>query len=522
MNSDHKILIGAGALFLAMTGGVFAASTFYGATAGSGLNFAAVSDAGGHLGVQVVNCDAAAMASCQNVVAGSASVSVTNTPAVTISGTPNVAVTSGTVNAKLQDGAGNAITSSTRGAQQPLSVQVLDSSGNQITAFGGSTSGFPGTQSTGTPIAVTTSGVTGTLPSGTTVVATNTGTTNAAYCKLGAAATTSDQYIAPNGGWFAFAVGGSTQMTCITSTSTTTVNLVGGSGLPTGTGGGGGGVAGSNGAVGTPPTIPSQATRLGVDVSGSFTGVTGTGTSMNVNITNLNSNGQKTMALSAPVVIASDQSTVPVNCLTGCSGGGGASSTFGATFPTTGSGTPIGVISNTGSLMTWLKADASQNLNVNVAAGSGLNVDGQTNMANSAPVVIANDQTPVQVRRSSEYPQNAIPVTSSTTGSTGSITATLAGTTSKTTFICGYSVRANASAVNTNTIVVSGTISGSLNFLQWTAAAGSGLGVSEQIFTPCIPASAQNTSIVVTTGAPGAGGAISVAAWGYQIVGNGY
>lgn len=101
---------------------------------------------------------------------------------------------------------------------------------------------------TGTPIAVTTGGVTGTLPAGTVVVATNVGTTNGAYCKLGASATTSDQYIAPNGGWFQFTVAASTQLTCITSTSTTTVNMVGGSGLPTGTGGGGGG-SGGGGAV---------------------------------------------------------------------------------------------------------------------------------------------------------------------------------------------------------------------------------------------------------------------------------
>jgi len=95
----------------------------------------------------------------------------------------------------------------------------------------------------GTPIAVTTGGVTGTLPAGAAVVATNVGTTNGAYCHLGGTATTSDQYLSPNGGWFAYQVGAATQLTCITSASTTTVNMVGGSGLPTGTGGGGGGSA---------------------------------------------------------------------------------------------------------------------------------------------------------------------------------------------------------------------------------------------------------------------------------------
>lgn len=113
----------------------------------------------------------------------------------------------------------------------------MDASGNLKTTT--ALSGFaPAT--TGTPISVTTGGVTGTLPAGTVTVATNVGTANGAYCKLGASATTSDQYIAPNGGWFAFTVGAATQLTCITSTSTTTVNMVGGAGLPTGTGGGGG------------------------------------------------------------------------------------------------------------------------------------------------------------------------------------------------------------------------------------------------------------------------------------------
>lgn len=102
-----------------------------------------------------------------------------------------------------------------------------------------SITGFPTIQSTGTPISVTTGGVTGTLPTGAVVVATNVGATNGAYCKLGGSATTSDQYIGAGGGWFAFTVGANTQLTCITSTSTTTVNMVGGSGLPTGAGSGG-------------------------------------------------------------------------------------------------------------------------------------------------------------------------------------------------------------------------------------------------------------------------------------------
>ena len=117
--------------------------------------------------------------------------------------------------------------------------------------------------SVGTPISVTTGGVTGTLPAGTVVVASNAGATNTAYCALGASSTTAQQPIPP-GGWFAFTVGAATQLTCITSTSTTTVNMVGGSGLPTGSGGGGGG--GSGGAV----TIASGGVASGAYASGAF------------------------------------------------------------------------------------------------------------------------------------------------------------------------------------------------------------------------------------------------------------
>jgi hypothetical protein len=131
---------------------------------------------------------------------------------------------------------------------------------------------------TGTPISVTTGGVTGTLPAGSVVVATNVGATNGAYCKLGASATTSDQYLSPNGGWFAFTAGANTQLTCITSSSTTTVNMTGGSGLPTGTGGGGGG-SGSSGAVFGPTANGSPAANppvlLGGTANGTATGNVG-------------------------------------------------------------------------------------------------------------------------------------------------------------------------------------------------------------------------------------------------------
>ncbi len=125
----------------------------------------------------------------------------------------------------------------------------------------------------GTPIAVTTSGVTGTLPSGTVVVASNVGS-NTAYCALGASSSTAQQPI-PAGGWFAFTVGSATQLTCLTSTGTTTVNTVGGSGLPMGSGGGSGsGGSVPTGSAGSPNdsivTVQGISGGTGVPVTGNF------------------------------------------------------------------------------------------------------------------------------------------------------------------------------------------------------------------------------------------------------------
>lgn len=267
---------------------------------------------------------------------------------------------------------------------------------------------------TGTPITATTGGVTGSLPAGAVVVATNVGTTNGAYCKLGASATTSDQYIAPNGGWFAFTVGAGTQLTCITSTSTTTINMVGGSGIPTGTGGGGGG-----------------------------------------------SGGAATIADGADVT----QGAIA-----------DAAATAGST----------GTLSAKMRLMTT-QLDA----------------------------ILAAVQTPATF--TSQYPDGAIPITQTATGTTGATSATLAAHATRTTYICGFSIRANATAAATGNSTVSGTITGTLNFTQWTAPNASGIGITEMIFSPCIPGSAVNTTISATSAAPGTGGVVSATAWGYQL-----
>lgn len=116
----------------------------------------------------------------------------------------------------------------------------------------------------------------------------------------------------------------------------------------------------------------------------------------------------------------------------------------------------------------------------------------------------------------SQYPSGAVPLTATATGTTAATVATLAGTAGKTTFICGFTISADATTALAGAAVVSGTISGSLNYIQNVGAA-TAAGVLTQTFNPCIPASAANTAIVITSAAAGIAGNTSVNGWGYQL-----
>jgi hypothetical protein len=117
-----------------------------------------------------------------------------------------------------------------------------------------------------------------------------------------------------------------------------------------------------------------------------------------------------------------------------------------------------------------------------------------------------------------QYPSGAIAITASATGTTAATTATLAAAaTGHTTYICSYSVRANATAATTVQNTVTGVITATMTHQMWVAPAASGIGIDEQIFNPCVPASTTATAIAVVSGAPGSGGLVSVTATGYQL-----
>jgi hypothetical protein len=147
-------------------------------------------------------------------------------------------------------------------------VQV---SGTFTSSIGGFT---PAPAYLATPLAISTASARVALPGGTVAIVYNTGS-NAAYVTLGnssVVATTTDDVVQPNS-WMAFTVGANTYLAAITSTGTTSLNISGGSGMPTGAGGGGGGGSGgtvTQGAAAAPSGAwPVSPTVLGAAVSAS-------------------------------------------------------------------------------------------------------------------------------------------------------------------------------------------------------------------------------------------------------------
>ncbi len=123
---------------------------------------------------------------------------------------------------------------------------------------------------------------------------------------------------------------------------------------------------------------------------------------------------------------------------------------------------------------------------------------------------------------SSQYPTNATTttptaVTATASGTTAATAASLGATASVTNFVCGFTITADATALATGTATLSGTISGSLSYLQTIVAVTSGASVLTQNFNPCIPASAANTAITITSAAAGTGGNTIVNIWGYRL-----
>lgn len=108
---------------------------------------------------------------------------------------------------------------------------------------------------------------------------------------------------------------------------------------------------------------------------------------------------------------------------------------------------------------------------------------------------------------------------SSGTVAAGTATATLAAATGKVTYICGFAITSTGStAAAVVAPTVTGIITGTMTF-AYASVAGATLSNQPLIvpFAECMPASAPNTTIVVSMPTLGAGNTnATVNAWGYQ------
>jgi hypothetical protein len=113
------------------------------------------------------------------------------------------------------------------------------------------------------------------------------------------------------------------------------------------------------------------------------------------------------------------------------------------------------------------------------------------------------------------FPNGATPITGNATGTTGAVVGSLAAAAGKTTYICGFNVQAVGGTATVAPITVAGLI-GSSQVYQGSSSAAGGT-VASAAFSPCVPASAVNTAITITTTADGTATGVDVNSWGYQL-----
>lgn len=132
----------------------------------------------------------------------------------------------------------------------------------------------------------------------------------------------------------------------------------------------------------------------------------------------------------------------------------------------------------------------------------------------SGPGTIAVDTAGRQCNSSSVG--NGV-ITGNATGTTSAVVGTLAAASGKTTYICGFNVQAIGGTATVGPITVAGLIGSSQVYQTDVNSATVGKTVASANFNPCIPASAVNTAITITTTANGTASAVDVNSWGYRF-----
>jgi hypothetical protein len=103
------------------------------------------------------------------------------------------------------------------------------------------------------------------------------------------------------------------------------------------------------------------------------------------------------------------------------------------------------------------------------------------------------------------------PVVATAAGSTGAVVAAMPAVQSRTNWLCGFDVSAAGGTATISPVTIAGTLTGNLVY-QGISAGGLPFVVR---FNPCLPASAQNSAISVTTTADGTASAVDVQAYGF-------
>ena len=113
----------------------------------------------------------------------------------------------------------------------------------------------------------------------------------------------------------------------------------------------------------------------------------------------------------------------------------------------------------------------------------------------------------------SPYPAGSTPAAGAATGTTGAVAGSLAAVTGQYNFLCGFDVSAIGGTATVGPVAVAGLV-GSTTFNYELASTAGGITYTKT-FSPCIPSSAVNTAISVTTTADGTATGVAVNVWGY-------
>ncbi|CAN7374315.1 hypothetical protein LJR220_003337 [Bradyrhizobium sp. LjRoot220] len=177
----------------------------------------------------------------------------------------------------------------------------------------------------------------------------------------------------------------------------------------------------------------------------------------------------------------------------------------------------------TGAVVAGSTSNASSNVtptatNVPTAAyqycWDGSNWDQCPGLLTGTPGAPAADVLTVQFPLAGgSFPTGATAIQGNAAGTTGAVVGTLAANATKITYLCDFDVSGIGGTAALGPVTIAGLLGGSKIYQLSSSATGVTLSKS---FNPCIPASAINTAITITTTANGTATAVNVNSSGYQ------